>query len=104
MSEHEFWQALRVLINRSGQLPTVGHCDWFEPKRYLLGAPNSRIEGFVGFVDGSHAAKYEFTFMLPDHLESIDELDWRSLLPHPKRRGWVWIEKALIAIDTVGAD
>jgi hypothetical protein len=58
----------------------------------------------VGFVDGSHAAQCEFTLVLPQNLESIDELDWRSLLPEPERRGWVRIEEALMAIDTVGAD
>jgi hypothetical protein len=104
MTEHEFWQALRLLINQSGQLPTLGYCDWFEPKGYLLGDPAPRVEGFVGFVDGRHAAQYKFTVALPHNMGSINELDWLSLLPQPDRRGWVRLDESRIAIDTVGAN
>ena len=104
MTEAEFWHALRTRINQSDQLATVGYCDWFEPKRYLFGPPNSRVEGLVGFLGGSHPIQYKFTFALPQSVGSVDEMDWRRLLPKPERHGWVWMEEHVVAIDTLDAN
>ena len=100
MSETEFWGALRFRIILSGQLAALGYCDWLEVKRYCIGPPDARIEGLVGFVGRGPASKtYKFILVLPQQVESLDELDWQSLLPDPESPGWVKIEEGLITIN-----
>ena len=101
MSETVFWGALRFRIILSGQLATaLGYCDWLEVKRYCIGPPDARIEGLVGFVGRGPASKtYKFILVLPQQVESLDALDWQSLLPDPERPGWVKIEEGLITIN-----
>ena len=100
MSETEFWGALRFHIILSGQLAALGYCDWLEVKRYCIGPPDARIEGLVGFVGRGPGSKtYKFILVLPPKVESVDALDWQSLLPDPKRPGWVKIEEGLITIN-----
>jgi hypothetical protein len=100
MSETVFWGALRFRIIRSGQLAALGYCDWLEVKRYCIGPPDARIEGRAGFVGRGPASKtYKFILVLPQQVESLDALDWQSLLPDPERPGWVKIEEGLITIN-----
>jgi hypothetical protein len=100
MSESEFWGALRLHIILSGQLAALGYCDWLEVKRYCIGPPDARIEGFVGFVGRGPASKmYKFILVLPQNLESLDALDWASLLPDPERPGWVMMEEGLVTMN-----
>jgi len=73
---------------------------WLEVKRYCIGPPDARIEGLVGFVGRGPASKtYKFILVLPQQVESLDALDWQSLLPDPESPGWVKIEEGLITIN-----
>ena len=100
MSESEFWGALRFRIILSGQLAALGYCDWLEVKCYRIGPPNACIEGLIGFVGRGPASRsYKFIFLLPRDLESLDALDWASLLSGPERPGWVKIEDGLVTIN-----
>jgi hypothetical protein len=103
LSETEFWAALRSRIILSGHAAALGlgYCDWFEVKRYKIGAPDACIEGLVGFVGrGRQHKTYKFILILPQDVDSLDALDWRSLLPDPEQHGWLEIEEGLISIRT----
>src|SRR5262245_22853003 len=103
MSELEFWWELRVRIMQSGVLSALGYCDWFEVKRYVLSGPGAHIDGLVGFVDGRRSDNHRFTLVLPPDVGSLDEIDWRALLPKPEQgAGWVTAADGLVTIDTVG--
>jgi hypothetical protein len=102
MSESEFWRELRVRIVESGVLSALGYCDWIEVKRYVLPASGARIDGLMGFVNGSRSDSHRFTLLLPADVGSIDEIDWRALLPNPEKgSGWLRVKDGLITIDSV---
>ena len=102
MSEREFWWELRVRIMQCGALSALGYCDWFEVKRYVLSGPGAHVEGLVGFVNGRRSDNCRFTLVLPTDVGSIDEIDWRELLPNPgDGSGWATVADGLITIDTI---
>ncbi len=106
MSESEYWDALRFRINclPSSSAPRSllsGWCDWFEPKRYLIGGPSPRITGNVGFVNGGRARQRRFTLLVGCLSESHSEVEWAALIPSDDSDEWLSLDESgeLIVID-----
>lgn len=102
MSEKEFWQALRLRINTCAELSNLGYCDWLEPRRYLLGPPEPRIEGRAGFLGGASPGEFEFSIALPRDCHDLGNVDWRRLVPAPGITGWTSVENGWIFLNVVG--
>ncbi len=98
MTEREFLEALRLRINQSNDLSSLGYCDFLEPKRYFLGLPEPRIEGTIYFV-GDRTGQLFFSLLLPDTCEGLDDITWHELLPPQGVHGWAQAESDRVTID-----
>ena len=77
MEETEFWWELRVRLNSTESMGDLGYCDWFEPKRYSLGAPTGHIVGKVGFVDGHNSESMPFDLAISGQYRVLPRLHGR---------------------------
>jgi hypothetical protein len=102
MIESEFWEQLRSRINMTGNLASLGYCDWLEPRRYALGAPGAHVQGAAGFVSPD-SRKLTFQLSLPDDATSSSEIDWETLLPSPESSEWVTISNNSLVVNTLSA-
>jgi hypothetical protein len=98
MTEFEFMETIRMRINESNDLVALGYCDFLETKRYFLGPPNPRIEGSILFIGDKHGW-LRFALLLPENVESLEDLSWNSLLPKEGSRGWARVENDEVLID-----
>lgn len=86
-----------------GNLASLGYCDWLEPKRYALGAPDAHVQGVAGFVSPA-SNRLAFRLSLPDDATSPSEIDWETLLPSQESSEWAAINDNSRVINTLSAD
>jgi hypothetical protein len=98
MTDREFLEAVRLRINLSNDLASLGYCDFLEPKRYFVGAPDPRIEGIICFI-GDQTGQLKFELLLPVDTESLEGVVWDSLLPLQHSRGWARMNDDRVTID-----
>ena len=102
MTDREYLEAIRLRINQSGDLSALGYCDFLEPKRYFVGAPEPRVEGVIYFV-GDRTNQLGFALVLPADTESLEGIAWSSLLPPQGSRGWAQIDNDHVTINASAA-
>lgn len=98
MTDREYLEEIRLRINLSNDLSALGYCDFLEPKRYFMGAPEPRVEGTIYFV-GDRTGQLKFELLLPSDTESLDDVAWNSLLPVQGSRGWLRVDEGKVTID-----
>jgi hypothetical protein len=98
MTEQEFMEELRLRINQSNDLASLGYCDFLVTKRYFVGPPQPRIEGSILFI-GDKYGWLQFSLMLPDNTENLDDISWNNLLPTESSHGWARLEDGGVIID-----
>jgi hypothetical protein len=103
MTDREYLEEVRLRINQSGDLSVLGYCDFLEPKRYFVGAPEPRVEGVIYFV-GDRTNQLKFALLLPADTESLEDIAWISLLPPQGSRGWAQVDNDQVIIDASAAE
>ena len=98
MTEGEFWWQLRADLNSATDLDPLGYCDWIEPRRYVLGAPEGHIMGRIGFISDGSTNELNFDIAIPGICQEIEEIDWESLMRALASKGVVDIDHRLVTI------
>lgn len=64
-------------------------CDGFLPEQYLLDDNRPRVTGRAWICKGLRQEEWEFTFLLPKSVSSLNDVDWASLLPPENVTRWL---------------
>ena len=110
MNEATYWASLEYRVGREfagmldGRLRCLW-CDGFLPEQYLLDDNRPRITGRAWICKGSQQEEWEFTFLLPNPVGSLNEIDWASLLPPDNVTRWLSLDQTgmYIEIDPAAA-
>lgn len=102
MTEREYLEELRLRINQSNDLSSLGYCDHLKATRYFLGPPEPRMEGTVYFV-GDRFGQLRFKLLLPEGTASLDGIEWHVILPTQGSRGWAQFDDGMVTIDVSAA-
>lgn len=68
-------------------------CDGFIPSEYILTEPGKRITGQVWMCNGGRQDSWTFSLALPSSVLSMQDIDWRRLLPTDDVTGWLHIDQ-----------
>ena len=90
MDEKAFWSEIYLLVKRDWpeELESLGHCDWIETSKYLLGSINPHIVGRMGLIGGS-ASELRFELYLDGKPEDLMEIRWSEMIPSSEPTGWI---------------
>ena len=94
MKEAEFWDNLkhRLNVRKAGSTQMLilpGWCDLFTPLKYNHNEPEPRISGRVRFLTVSSAYDVEFLLHLHEQSETIEQINWETLIAPEGAVGWI---------------
>jgi hypothetical protein len=106
MDEEEYWSSLEFRLCRefegiSDERFQKLWCDGFIPVQYLIRDSIPKILGTVWIVRVQRQMEWRFELFLPQRVNSIEEIEWSSLLPPINQTKWLAVdwENQLIQIE-----
>jgi hypothetical protein len=94
MTEREFWLVLEYRLEHefagmADRRLQYLWCDGFIPVQYQLSEDPPKIVGRAWICDDRKQEKWGFTLFLPTAVASVEDVDWRTLIPAQTGRvGW----------------
>jgi hypothetical protein len=97
MTEHDFWLKLEFRLTRELEAlrekgRSVLWCDGIGPEMYILSGYRPRILGRA-YCGASGQEEWKFELLLSRSYESLDDIDWQSLLPASDVTRWLYFDR-----------
>jgi hypothetical protein len=105
VTEDEYWVHLEFRVCREFEGLAERRyryfwCDGFFPEEYAIEGAAPRIAGLAWICNGpAQQEHWRFVLVLPRAVESVDEIDWGSLLPPENMTRWMLFDEAKRSIE-----